>query len=222
MRQFWGRKTVCLITGASQNIGKAFAEDIATRVGKDSLLILTSRSSEKAGVVRQSIYEKNPSLKVILAEWDLQNPNGNVYKENLEADLKINEIDVDEYDLAMVIHNAGMSGDLSKRMIDLDDAAFLQQELNVNVVSMIVANSSFWHFFQKCREKVVINLTSEMAKKATPSFGVPSMSKACRLMALNVLSAENPEIKVLHYDPGPVDTSLLQRAMKTTHDPKVW
>lgn len=221
MRQFWDRKTVCLITGASQNVGKALAEDIAGRIGSGSLLILTSRSLQKLGVVRQSIYEINPTVQVQLLEWDLQNPDGAVYRQSLDEALKLIEADVDDYDLAMIVHNAGMAGDLTKRMIDIDDAVYLQQDLNVNVVSMIIANSVFWRYFMKCREKIIINFTSEMAKKPTPSFGVSSMNKACRYVALNVLCAENPEIKALHYDPGPVDTSLLKRAMATTHDPKV-
>jgi len=134
MRDFWGRKTVCLVTGASQNIGRAFAESVASKLAPDSLLILTSRTSDKLGVVRQGAYEINPSLRIELLEWDLAHPDGQKYKNDLNEILNILEYDVRDFQLALIVHNARTSGEQPKQINEMIEAQYLQQHLNINLV----------------------------------------------------------------------------------------
>jgi len=219
MRDFWGRKTVCLVTGASQNIGRAFAESVASKLAPDSLLILTSRTSDKLGVVRQGAYEINPSLRIELLEWDLAHPDGQKYKNDLTEILKLIEIDdARDFELALIVHNARTSGEEPKQVNDLIDADLIQQHLNINLVSMLVANSAFWSVFGAAREKVLINMTA----LPETACGLTSISKASRTIALNILANECPDIRVLHYSPGAVDASMLQTIVKSTCDPHVF
>jgi len=218
MRAFWGRKTVCLVTGASQNIGRAFAESVASKLAPDSLLILTSRSSDKLGLVRQAGYEINPSLRIELLEWDLAQPDGRKYKNDLNEILTILKFDPRDFELAMIVHNARTSGEQPSQVIDMIDAAFIQQHLNINLVSMFVANSAFWSVFGQAREKVLIDMTA----LPETAYGLTSISKASRTIALNILGNECPDIRVLHYSPGAVDSSMLQTIIKSTSDPLVF
>jgi len=217
MRNFWGRKSVCLVTGASQNIGRAFAESVASKLAPDSLLILTSRSSDKLGMVRQEAYTINPSLRIQLLEWDLAHPDGERYKQELADILRDNESEAQDFDLAMIVHNARTSGDAAKHVDDLHDAAYIQEHLNINLVSMLVANSAFWSVFGQAREKVLINMTA-VPETAT---GLTAISKASRTIALNTLSHECPDIRVLHYSPGAVDASALLAVRRSSIDPGV-
>lgn len=217
MRAFWGRKTICLVTGASQNIGRAFAESVVSKLAPDSLLILTSRSSDKLGMVRQAAYEINPGVRIELLEWNLARPDGQKYKEDLTDILKIAEMEAEDFELAMVVHNARTSGDLPKHVVELMDADYIQEHLNINLVSMLVANSAFWSVFGKAREKVLINMTA----LPETTFGLTAVSKASRTIALNILANENPDIRVLHYSPGAVDASMLQTIIKSTRDPQI-
>jgi len=166
-------------------------------------------------VVRQAAYEINPSVRIELLEWDLAHPNGEQYRRDLIDVLK--ETEADEYELAMIVHNARTSGEPAKQVVELIDAGLVQEHLNLNLVSMLVANSAFWSVFGKAREKVLINMT------ALPEalHGLTSISQASRSIALNILSAECPEIRVLHYSPGAVDSSTLQTIMKSARDPQV-
>lgn len=217
MRNFWGRKSVCVVTGASQNIGRVFAESVASKLASDSLLILTSRGQDKLGMVRQAAYEINPGLRIHLLEWDLAHPNGEQYKADLADILKLNEMDAQDFDLAMIVHNARTSGEGAKHVVNLLDAAYIQEHLNINLVSMLVANSAFWSVFGKAREKVLINMTA----LPEAAVGLTSVSKASRTIALNILANECPDIRVLHYSPGAVDASMLQTIARSSRDPEV-
>jgi len=218
MREFWGRKSVCLVTGASQNIGRAFAESVASRLATDSVLILSSRTADKLGVVRQAAYEKNPGLRIELLEWDLARPDGERYKKDLTEILKLTETEAEDYQLAMIVHNARTSGEAPKKVDQLIDAAYVQEHLNINLVSMLVTNSAFWSVFGGAREKVLVNMTA----LPETAFGLTAISKASRTIALNILANECPDIRVLHYSPGAVDASMLQTIAASAKDPRVF
>ncbi len=116
MSDFWSKTTVCLITGASQHVGKAVAELLASKLGPNSLLILSSRSKERLEAVKAESFVKNPGLGVELFQWDLKHPDVEVFKSDLiQASLR-DAGGPGGFEQAIIIHNAASLGDMGQKV----------------------------------------------------------------------------------------------------------
>lgn len=76
----FGRKTLCLITGASRGIGESIAKNFAAKLASDSKLILLARNKENLELVRFDIISLNPTLSVDTVSCDLSQPNAKEYE----------------------------------------------------------------------------------------------------------------------------------------------
>ena len=111
-------RTFLVITGTSQGYGACLAQMLAPRLPPGSTCLLLSRNPDKVA--------------------DLQAPHVRVYKEKLDqgnlaecsksmfqALLDKNRVRLGEFQQVMVIHNAGVCGDLTKYTWQMDDAGRL-------------------------------------------------------------------------------------------------
>ncbi|KRY83339.1 Sepiapterin reductase [Trichinella pseudospiralis] len=219
--EFWNRKTVCMITGASQNFGRALAENMASLLGPESVLILTSRHASRLGVVRQGMYERNCRLHVHLLTWDLAKPNGDQYLDDLRAIQLAHGLRDEQFELGLVVHNASTLNVLDKPVIEMRDEKILQETLNVNVVSMLVTNACFWTVFDHCEQKLIVNMSAPLAESTAPSFGMVGLGRSSRMTVLNVLALETPDVQVLHFNPGALDTSWLRTVISHSHSQEI-
>jgi len=208
-------KMVCLITGASQNVVSSFAHAFALKMAPGSTLILSSRSADRLATVQQEIVKsvKNP-IKVMLVEWDTKTPNAEKFKHDIANAIGN---DVRSFQSAIIVHNAFQLGNLTKFVTDLKDPAELQDQLNINVVSPLVLNAIWLDAVKAVKNKIVVNVTAPSTTKALPSFGMTAIGKAPVYLALSILAKECPEVKVLHFDPGMVDTDGLRQIRDTSH-----
>jgi sepiapterin reductase len=214
----WGKPVFCVITGASQHIGRVFAERFVRKLGDGSVLLLTSRSKERLQEVEKSITNVNPKVKVGSLVWDFRKPDPAKYEADLSkfyADSKV------KFEAAVIIHNAAALGDMGRRIIHMNDTQELREQLDVNVVSMLTLNSVFLKLAQDVPEKIVINMTAPSASKARKSFGLTAMCKSSRQILLSILALEEPHIRVLHYDPGAVDTDSLRACRDESYDEEI-
>ncbi|KAL6431612.1 hypothetical protein ACFW04_007278 [Cataglyphis niger] len=70
-------------------------------------------------------------------------------------------------------------------------------------------------------KKVVINITSLYAIQANVACGYHCSAKAAREMYFKVFALENPDVNVLNYSPGIVDTDMLQTMCETIPNPEI-
>jgi sepiapterin reductase len=216
------KKSLCLITGASQFLGSAIAQSLAEEVAPGSTLILSSRSLDRLENVRDEIKKKvgSDKVQIHLIQWDLRHPNADQYEKDLKkaiGDLK----SIDTYDVTLVVHNAAQLGDLSRKVVDMKNVNELQEQLNINLVSMLVLNSVWLELVKNSKKKFVVNMSAGSASTARPSLGLTSMVKSSRYMTLSVLAKETPDVHVLHYDPEGVDTDSLRAIRDQSHSKEI-
>jgi sepiapterin reductase len=210
------KKSVCLVTGASQFLGAQIAQSLAEEVAPGSTLILTSRSIERLQKVRHDIHAKvGDKVDIQLVQWDLRHPNADRYEEDLRKALAGKKIQ--EYEIALIVHNAAQLGDMSRKVEDMRNVQELQDQLNINVVSVLVMNSIWLSLVKNAHKKIVVNMTAGSATTARPSLGLTSMVKSSRQLTLTVLAKESPDVQVLHFDPGAVDTDSLRAIRDESH-----
>jgi sepiapterin reductase len=209
------KKTVCLVTGASQFVGSVIAQQLAQEVAPGSTLILTSRSTDRLENVRKEITSKvgQDKVKIHLLQWDLRHPDSGQY----EKDLKKAIGDSSNYEVALVVHNAAQIGDLTRKVIDMKNVQELQEQLNINLVSMLTVNAVWLDLVKNVKRKLVVNMSAGSATTARPSLGLTTMVKSSRRLTLSVLAAETPDVKVVHYDPEGVDTDSLRAIRDQSH-----
>lgn len=127
-----------------------------------------------------------------------------------------------------LINNAGSTGDLSKKVANYD-ADEVQTYYNVNVTSFISLVSAIVSLFRKPQtsdetpfppDLSVVNISSLLAVKAFPNWGLYASGKAARDMFLQVLAAEHRDgsVKTLSYAPGPLDNDMQLQCRETLGD----
>ncbi|XP_003368294.1 probable oxidoreductase protein, partial [Trichinella spiralis] len=70
-----GRKTLCLIAGASRGIGRAISLAIGSCLAEDSDIILMSRDKSALENVKREILRKSPGVFVYICQCDLSKPS---------------------------------------------------------------------------------------------------------------------------------------------------
>jgi len=217
---FWNKKTVALITGGSQNIGRAVVQHFLNNVAQGSTVIVTSRSLARLERNLAQIKSVHSGVQVLLEQMDLANPpESEVYRQRM-AQL-IGTDSGTQFEVAIVVHNAAALGDVSKRVIEMDDARELQYQFNVNVVSMAALNAAFLNSVRQVKTKIVVNMSADTATEVLPSFGMVSMVHAARFVLLNTLAKEESDVKVLHFDPHAVDTESMRQIRDKSHDSNI-
>ena len=101
----------------------------------------------------------------------------------------------------VLVHNAGTTGDITRPMSEQTDPSVIQAEMALNFTSMSVLTSLFLSRFTE-GERVVVNVTSLLAKVYMPGFTMYSATRAARNALMGVLAAENPSVRFLTYSPG--------------------
>jgi sepiapterin reductase len=195
----WNKKTFVLITGASKGIGRTIAVEFSKKVAPGSKFALLARSATGLEETKNLC---DPKVVVETLSTDLGNPDAQILEKFL-----VSAAGDEDFEVAVVVHNAGTLGDLKKTSKDLKDPEEVDAYFRLNVTSMVVLNSMFLGVFPKGK-RVVINITSLCGIKPFQGFALYCTGKATREMFLKVLAAEEPDVKVLNYSPGPVLTDM--------------
>lgn len=253
-RQRWNKgRTFLLVTGASRGLGQAFATSLSKRLGaKDdededdnrslSVVYLTARSEEGLSRTRAEILRLDDdddddrrsrrlrrSLRVETFVLDQERADRDGYAAVL------GRLDrPEEFDSAVIVHNAGDLGRPQGRtVIDQDDAdGELTRYFRSNVVSVAILNSVFARTFPRAR-KTVINVSSLAALRPFPTWGTYCSGKAARDAMFRVMALEEREREeanhadgddaatttgratvVLSYAPGPVRTAMTEGVVR--------
>lgn len=154
------QKTFFLMTGASRGIGRTMAIECAAKVATGSVIVLIARSMAGLEETKAQILAKNPSnVTVFLLTQDLTRPS--IEQICSIFDGTLSERNLDEFKLAMIVHNVGSIGDVKKNARDFCDMDEWHDYYAINVFSVIALNTEFLKRFDAQTRRLVVNITSK-------------------------------------------------------------
>lgn len=207
-------KVFLIVSGASRGIGKEIAEMFGRMLEKESQMLILARNSGNL----QEISEKLPNVKVDYVSVDLSCATKDQFRDIIVKSIGLGG--PAKFEKAMVIHNVGSLGDLSHSANDMTDLNKWQDYFGLNVFCPAILNGVFMSVFNDSTnvQRYVINITSLCATKPVKATGYYCSGKAAREMFFKVFAEENPQVNVLNYAPGPVETDMYQTMLtEVTH-----
>ncbi|XP_011171986.1 sepiapterin reductase isoform X1 [Solenopsis invicta] len=197
-------KVFLLVTGASRGIGRQIAITFGSLLEEGSRILLLARNKNALQEVAKSILSK---AKVCTISTDLSKTTLTEFKEFLSESL--NGTTPDAFDRMVLVHNVGSLGDMSQTVNEILDVNIWRNLFDLNFSIPAVLNAVVMNTFaNKSIKKTVINITSLYAIQAGIGSAQYSSVKAAREMYFKVFALENPDVNVLNYAPGPVDTDM--------------
>ncbi|KAJ8024863.1 Sepiapterin reductase [Holothuria leucospilota] len=202
-------QTMAIITGASRGIGRAIAISLAKRVSANSCLYLTADDEEglkeTANIIKRNV-SKTIRLTCIPADLDDE--------KNLE---KLGELVFDKgeptsnFSHAIFINNAASKGPIEKYTRQLGDIELIKKHYPLNLTTPVFLTSKFLQKFEKDNiRKTIINCTTPASKDPQHTLHLYCMGKAGCDMFFRVVALEEPNLRVLLYDTGIVDTVMFR------------
>lgn len=189
------KQKVALITGASQGLGLALAEQL---VKEGWRLIIDARGE----VALAAAYQKlAPFGKVQAIPGDVTDP---AHRQELAVTAtRLGGLD-------LLVNNAGMLGPSPQPELLDYPLEVLEQVYRANVVAPLGV-------IQAVRANLkpgaaIVNITSDAGVEAYPGWGGYGSSKAALEQLSNILAAENPAWRVYWLDPGDMRTAMHQAA----------
>ncbi|XP_046742676.1 sepiapterin reductase-like [Diprion similis] len=214
---FLSGKVFLLVTGASQGIGRQIAQSFAPLLGDDSSVLLIARN---AGGLQETVNKLPRGLSVHTASIDLSTATAHKLKDVINKVL--GAAGAMQFEKAVVVHNAASIGDLTKSTVAMTDFKIWQEYYDLNVFAPAVLNGVFMEIFNDYTKvvRLVINISSFNAIQPYEFMGYYCSGKAAREMFFKVFAIENPNVNVLNYSPGPVDTDMLHAVHTYTSEVK--
>ncbi|XP_008322723.1 sepiapterin reductase [Cynoglossus semilaevis] len=211
-------QALCIVTGASRGLGRTVAKHLARLIKPGSAIVLTARSGQDLR-----------SLQTELTGGD--GAGAGLVVECVEADLGHNDAPgrivsaarrcfKADMDHVILVNNAGSVGDVSHFFRNFTNMAEVNSYLSFNVSSCLCLTAGVLDAFPQRDglRRTVVNISSICALQPYPSWSLYCTGKAARNMMFKVLAKEEPDIRVLNYGPGPLDTDMLAYAKSHTAD----
>ncbi|XP_060103207.1 sepiapterin reductase [Heteronotia binoei] len=208
-------RALCVVSGASRGLGRSVAGALAGRLAAGSALLLVARSAERLRELEAQLAASCPGLAVRALPADLAEPRA---LPALLAAARALLPPGGALQRLLLVHAAASLGDISKAFVDFTSPEEVNSYLNFNVTSALCLTSCFLKAFPAkpgfCR--TVVNISSLCALKPFNSWTLYCTGKAARDMMFQVLAVEEPDVRVLNYAPGPLDTDMQELARTKT------
>jgi NAD(P)-dependent dehydrogenase (short-subunit alcohol dehydrogenase family) len=186
---------VAVITGASQGLGRALAHELA---GRGWSLVLDARhEAALAEAVRELPGGPHPAIA-----GDVADPAHRRDLADVAAELG---------GASALVNNASTLGASPLPPLAELDPATYHRILEVNLVAPLALTAALLPQLRRT-SGVVLNLSSDAAVEAYPTWGGYGSSKAGLDHATRVLAAEEPALRVYAVDPGDMRTAMHQEA----------
>lgn len=171
LKEIYGKESWCLVTGATDGIGKAFCFELA----KEGFnIILVSRTLTKLTKVSEEIKASYPNVKTNCIQFDFyKNTNFEEYK-NIFASLP------DSFDISILVNNVGTDHHDSFEKLSLYD---ISQEITLNIFPQAYLTKIFWDKLNSRKETKsvrsgIINVSSFVADFPFPMKAIYAATKA--------------------------------------------
>lgn len=161
------QKTFFVVSGASRGIGRSIAIECAAKFSAGSVIVLLARSMAGLEETKAQILARNPTnVTVFLFSIDLLRPTADEIANIFTTALS--ERTISDFGLAMIVHNVGTIGDVTKKARELgSDMNVWQDYFSTNLNSVVALNSSFLDIFYEVQQKIrstrvlIVNITSK-------------------------------------------------------------
>lgn len=216
-------RTVCVVTGASRGFGRTVARDVSPLLGPGSVLLLAARSGADLRSLQEELVgitagggggeEGGLCVECVAADLGLQDGVDSVVS-------AVRQHAGAQFDQLLLVNNAASLGDVSRYARSFTDMKDVDSYLSLNISSALCLTAAVLQAFPKRAglKRTVVNISSLAAVKPIPSWVLYCGGKAARDMMFKVLAEEEPDIRVLNYAPGPLETSMLAEARSNTAD----
>lgn len=192
----YGVGSWAVVTGGSDGIGRAFAEQLAKRGFN---LVLMARNKAKLDKVAKEINELNKSImiKIVVADFNKSCEPG--FFDEIYDEIK-------ELNISLLVNNVGVD------LIDdfhVADEAFMRNMLSVNVFPIVLLTRKLINHFRSRQERSgIINVSSSASSAPMPFIGTYGATKAFDDHFSRSLQIEYPNIDFISLRPGYVSTAL--------------
>ncbi|XP_036436061.1 sepiapterin reductase a [Colossoma macropomum] len=214
-------RALCVITGASRGFGWSLAREIAALLKPGSVLLLVARSGDKLRELQADLASSEAGKAGLLVRCVVADLG---HKEGVESVIReVRETPGEDLDHLLLFNNAASLGDVSRYAQSFTDMDEVDSYLSFNVSSALCLTSSILGQFpqRSSLRRCVVNVSSLCAVKPFPSWVLYCTGKAARDMMFRVLAEEEPELRVLNYAPGPLDTDMQLQARSSSADPNM-
>ncbi|XP_008300611.1 sepiapterin reductase [Stegastes partitus] len=214
-------RVLCIITGASRGFGRTVAREMSVLVKPGSVLVLTARSGNELRTLQTELTESEAGMAGLRVETVVADM---AQMEGLQNVVRTSEEAFGEgIDHLMLINNAASLGDVSRCVTSFTNMAEVDSYLSLNVSSSLCLTARVLQAFPQRPglRRTVVNVTSLCALQPFRSWVLYCTGKAAREMMFKVLAEEEPDIRVLNYSPGPLDTAMQVEARTNTADPSI-
>ncbi|XP_019631736.1 PREDICTED: sepiapterin reductase-like [Branchiostoma belcheri] len=207
---FSKRKSLCVITGGSKGFGRSVAVALAAELARDSHVVVLGRNSESLRDTEKLCKAMSPHIQITTLFGDLSKSSvtGSIF-----ACLRF-QVDPTDYKHALLVNNAGTVGNVSRRTWEHSDPLELDSYFNLNVASAVSLTGKFLEFVRPGNLPcTVVNVTCDEAQRPMKCHSLYCAGKAAREMMFKVMAQEEPHIRILNYNPGPLETELKTTVM---------
>ncbi|KAI6652150.1 hypothetical protein LOD99_4695 [Oopsacas minuta] len=207
---------LCIVTGGSKGFGRAISLEVCKEWGVNRriqkiVLVLVARDKmtlENTAAECKSIYN---DVTLYLLSHDLSDHDSILTLiEELNALFCHGK---EQFTEVMLFANAGRVGDVSKPISSHFDPKILQKYFNLMLTSNILISSWFTSELKSVK-KTIIFVSSLLAIQPYAGFSLYSAGKAGGHMLFRCMAEENPEVRVLVYSPGPLQTDMTDDVLK--------
>ncbi|CAL8321955.1 unnamed protein product [Lota lota] len=210
-------RALCIITGASRGFGRTTAIQISELVKPKSVLVLAARNVEDLRMLQADLAASKAGKAGVVFEYVVADLG---VKEGVECVVKAIKLKSSEdFDHLILVNNAGSLGAL-RYARTFTDMSEVDSYMSFNLSSPICLTACVLEAFPR-REglrRTVVNVSSLCGLEPFLSWGLYCSGKAARDMMFRVLAKEDPDIRVLSYSPGPLDTGMQEEARTLTAD----
>ncbi|PAA62674.1 hypothetical protein BOX15_Mlig022026g1, partial [Macrostomum lignano] len=210
-----------IITGAGRGFGRTLTLALAEDAAPGSRFILIGRNSEALDLVAAAIAElRNASdeIETRTVSLDLGQANADAIESALQEATKSPLLGTYAPPFGLLVHNAGTLGIYGQKSDCLTDKAALDEHWSVNITSVLLLNA-YCLKLSIVNQWWIVNVSSLCAVQPFKSMAVYCASKAARLMLFRTLAAERPDLSLLSYGPGPLDTDMQAQLIESA-DPE--
>lgn len=188
---------LALITGGSQGIGLAIAEQLAD---EGVNLILAARNLETLKQARQALVARYPvSVSIFATDLGLE-PN----VQNLAAQYP---------DIDILVNNAGAIGPGSLEEVD---GATWRSYWDLKVFGYINLTRAYYLLMKERRRGVIVNIIGAAGERPDPAYIAGSTANAALIAFTKALGSASTAhgVRVVGLNPGPVLTEKLKRSLR--------
>ncbi len=172
-------------------------------------LILTARNLKSLEETKSMISSRAPEVCVEVVAGDMADMSS---IPSLCSRI-LQHVNTAKHRVGLLVNNAGSMNDFQTPFLSLRPEQ-IQDYMGLNCTSMMVLTTHFLKAFPQPGQRIVVNITSLLARAHYPGFTLYSLGRVARESFMSSIKVECPDVRLLNYSAGPCDTEMFQKMPK--------